>query len=235
MDRNHDGEVDFQEFYAWYEQEMTEAKMRDRPLYAEVKEMFNGARNKKRTETSILTMTLSHQFYEPTMTCSKSTMTCRSLWRQARDKHESNTLKNERYGSCVFIASFYDRADMDADGSGELDIGEVKQLAETLLAPVDSASGAPRGLTPTVRTETYFCVPFYTKTMIICQDRLGTSMGKVETETRFLQELGDIMTKMDRDGNNAVDFEEFYYWCVLLCCVWFLDGLVTMAQALSWS
>eukprot|EP01046_Picozoa_sp_COSAG06_P084151 COSAG06_NODE_30993_length_528_cov_3.913753_1_plen_25_part_01 len=25
MDRNHDGEVDFQEFYAWYEQEMTEA------------------------------------------------------------------------------------------------------------------------------------------------------------------------------------------------------------------
>ena len=41
-------------------------------------------------------------------------------------------------------------------------------------------------------------------------------MGKVETETRFLQELGDIMTKMDRDGNNAVDFEEFYYWCVVL-------------------
>lgn len=29
-------------------------------------------------------------------------------------------------------------------------------------------------------------------------------------------ELGDIMTKMDRDGNNTVDFEEFYYWCVCL-------------------
>ena len=72
LDRNHDGEVDFQEFYAWYEQEMTEAKMRDRPLYAEVKEMFNGARNEKRTETSILTMTLSHQFYEPTIMIAKT-------------------------------------------------------------------------------------------------------------------------------------------------------------------
>eukprot|EP01046_Picozoa_sp_COSAG06_P038148 COSAG06_NODE_4379_length_4314_cov_10.994543_3_plen_93_part_00 len=51
LDRNHDGEVDFQEFYAWYEQEMTEAKMRDRPLYAEVKEMFTGARNEKRAKT----------------------------------------------------------------------------------------------------------------------------------------------------------------------------------------
>ena len=25
-------------------------------------------------------------------------------------------------------------------------------------------------------------------------------------------ELGDIMTKMDRDNNGDVDFEEFYYW-----------------------
>ena len=105
--------------------------------------------------------------------------------RQARDEHERNTLKNKRYGLCIFIASFYDRADMDADGSGELDIGEVKQLAETLLAPVDSASGAPRGLTPTVRTETSFCVPFYTKTMLICQDRLGTSVGKGSNRDTF--------------------------------------------------
>lgn len=32
------------------------------------------------------------------------------------------------------------------------------------------------------------------------------------------------MTKMDRDGNNTVDFEEFYYWCAChlknfcVCC-----------------
>lgn len=40
LDRDSDGEVNFAEFFAWYEQEMTEAKMRDRPLYSEVKEMF---------------------------------------------------------------------------------------------------------------------------------------------------------------------------------------------------
>ena len=40
LDRDSDGEVDFAEFFAWYEQEMTEAKMRDRPLYSEVKQMF---------------------------------------------------------------------------------------------------------------------------------------------------------------------------------------------------
>lgn len=106
LDRDGDGTVvDFNEFFAWYEQEMTYDKMRDRTMYAEVRTMFQ---------------------------------------------------------------------DLDVDGSGELDIGEVKQLAETLLAPVDDASGYPRGFTPT--------------------------------------ELGDIMTKMDRDGNDAVDFEEFYYW-----------------------
>ena len=40
LDRDGNGEVDFAEFFAWYEQEMTEAKMRDRPLYSEVKVMF---------------------------------------------------------------------------------------------------------------------------------------------------------------------------------------------------
>ena len=45
---------------------------------------------------------------------------------------------------------------------------------ETLLAPVDEASGTARSLTAV--------------------------------------ELGDIMTKMDRDNNGDVDFEEFYYW-----------------------
>lgn len=40
LDRDNNGEVDFAEFFAWYEQEMTEAKMRDRPLYHEVKQMF---------------------------------------------------------------------------------------------------------------------------------------------------------------------------------------------------
>jgi Ca2+-binding EF-hand superfamily protein len=40
LDRDGNGEVDFAEFFAWYEQEMTEAKMRDRPLYSEVKGMF---------------------------------------------------------------------------------------------------------------------------------------------------------------------------------------------------
>ena len=117
-------------------------------------------------------------------------MTCRSLWRQARDKHERNTLKNERYGLCVFIASFYDRADMDADGSGELDIGEVKQLAETLLAPVDSASGAPRGLTPTVRTETSFCVPFYTKLCSFAKTGSGQAWERLKQRHVFCRSSG---------------------------------------------
>ena len=41
LDRDNDGTVDFAEFFTWYEQEMTEAKMRDRPLYSEVKAMFS--------------------------------------------------------------------------------------------------------------------------------------------------------------------------------------------------
>ena len=50
----------------------------------------------------------------------------------------------------------------------------MKSIVETLLAPVDEASGTARSLTAV--------------------------------------ELGDIMTKMDRDNNGDVDFEEFYYW-----------------------
>eukprot|EP01045_Picozoa_sp_COSAG04_P015075 COSAG04_NODE_1168_length_7978_cov_4.222998_9_plen_627_part_00 len=77
------GDVDFNEFFQWYEQEMTEARMRDQPLYGEVKALFDS---------------------------------------------------------------------LDEDGSGTLDQTEVRSIVETLLAPLDEASGTARSLTTVVST-----------------------------------------------------------------------------------
>eukprot|EP01048_Picozoa_sp_COSAG05_P012030 COSAG05_NODE_1177_length_5608_cov_21.882011_4_plen_80_part_00 len=36
LDRDKDGSVDFEEFFAWYERELTDARMSGRALYPEV-------------------------------------------------------------------------------------------------------------------------------------------------------------------------------------------------------
>ena len=40
MDSDRDGSVDFEEFFSWYERELTDARLSGRPLYTEVRRRY---------------------------------------------------------------------------------------------------------------------------------------------------------------------------------------------------
>eukprot|EP01043_Picozoa_sp_COSAG02_P047901 COSAG02_NODE_4641_length_5137_cov_114.825057_3_plen_140_part_00 len=117
--------------------------------------------------------------------------------------------------SALYRNSWLARACVRVDSFGHICgwawAGEVKQLAETLLAPGAFSLISVCMRLNLVRRDGSSCQHALNCNLHAVDDASGTPRGFTPTE------LGDIMTKMDRDGNNTVDFEEFYYWYSAIC------------------